>query len=65
MKSFQQISSVVLLTTAAVMMSITILSHPQGWQTRLGERDTFLLALTLACTAILLWPRCEPATMQQ
>ena len=57
MKTFQRLSSAVMMTVAAAVVGIPILQHPPEWQVRLCELDTFLLAFTLACTAILLWPQ--------
>jgi hypothetical protein len=65
MKTFQQLSSGLMMATAAAMMGIPVLFNPQEWQTSLCELDTFLIVFTLLCTAILLWPRSESATVQQ
>lgn len=46
-----------MLAAAVAAIAIPIMRHPPEWQTRLCEIDTFLLAFTLACTAILLWPQ--------
>jgi hypothetical protein len=61
MKTFQQLSSVMMMTAAAAVIGIPALQHPPEWRVMICELDTFLLAFTLACTAILLWPRSELA----
>jgi hypothetical protein len=57
MKTIQRIPGCLAITSAAVIAAFPILRSPQEWQTRICEPDTFLLAFTLACAAILLWPR--------
>jgi len=46
---------------AAVVVGIPALQHPMEWCVRLCELDTFLLAFTLASTAILFWSRNQPS----
>ena len=57
MKTFQSLSSAVMMTAATAVVGIPVLQHLPEWRLRLSELDTFLLAFTLACTAILLWPQ--------
>lgn len=64
MKTFQQLSSAVMMTAAAAVIGTPVLQHPPEWRVRLCELDTFLLAFTLACTAILLWPQRPHDAMQ-
>jgi len=53
-----------MLSVAATLVGIPILRCPQQWEIRLCELDTFFIAFTLVCTALLLWPHSEPATVQ-
>ena len=57
MKSLQRIPSCLILTGAAAVATLPVLHGSQDWCTRICEPDTFLLAFTLACTAVLLWPQ--------
>lgn len=59
MKTLQRLPSAAMLAAAVAAIAIPIMRHPQEWQARLCELDTFMLVFTLACTAILLASRRE------
>ena len=65
MKMTQRIPSCLAMVAALAVIRLPILGGPAAWQERLLDPVTFLMALTLAGAAILLWPYAEPETGQR
>ena len=58
----ERIPSWLAIGATAAVLAAAIRPAPHAWLARVCQPDTFLLAFTLACTAVLLWPRRGSAT---
>ena len=64
MKRINRIPSYLATVAALAVIRLPILGGPTSWRERLLDPVTFLMALTLAGVALLLWPLGKQTTTE-
>jgi hypothetical protein len=65
MKILKQVPSCLTALAAVAIIALPVTSGPHGWHDRMNDPVVFLMALTFAGVALVLWPLGADNAVQQ